>query len=67
MYSDYATDTKKHNIRESELDALIKFEIMDDNGPTQSWDAIDEKYGRVRAYQIAAKWPLDKVQGRRRR
>ena len=50
MYSDYATDTKKHNIRESELDALIKFEIMDDNGPTQSWDAIDEKYGRVRAY-----------------
>ena len=66
MYSNYATDTQKFNIKGSELDAIIKFEIMDDNGPTQSWEAIDEKYGRVRAYQVAANWPLPSDLRRRR-
>ena len=34
----------------SELDAVVKFEIIDDEGPTTSWANIDEKYGRVRAF-----------------
>ena len=42
---------------------MIKFEIIDDVNGDKSWGSIDEKYGRVRAFQVAENWPLNR--GRR--
>ena len=49
-FSDYSSNTQKYSLVNSELEALVKFEIINDEGPTTSWKNIDEKYGRVRAF-----------------
>ena len=53
----YATDTNKYNMKEQELDAVIKFEVMQP-GRTNSWEVLTERYGRIVAYQVAQKWPF---------
>ena len=49
-FSNYSTDSEKFNLGNSELDVIIKFEIISDGSNTRSWESIDEKYGRVSAY-----------------
>ena len=52
-FTNYETDTKQYNIANSELDALVKLEILDRPGGsigTRSWESLDEKYGRIVAF-----------------
>ena len=58
-FSDYDTDTAAYNIAGSELDALVKFEVLDRDGTigTRSWESLDEKYGRIEAFQVEYRWP----------
>ena len=51
-FVNYATDTSKYNMKEQELDAVIKFEVMQP-GRTNSWEVLTERYGRIVAYQVA--------------
>ena len=37
-------------MQDQELDAVIKLEIMGEDGKTRSWDAFDDSYGRIMAY-----------------
>ena len=56
-FVNYATDTNKYNMREQELDAVIKFEVMQP-GRTNSWEVLTERYGRIVAYLVAQEWPF---------
>ena len=41
------------------LEVSMKVEIIDFYGlETQTWDYIDDRYGRIVAYQVAEEWPL---------
>ena len=37
---------------------MIKFEIINDDTGNRSWPAINEKYGRVIAYQVKKDWSI---------
>lgn len=52
-YTSYASAIERNNLFDYELDAMVKFEIISDTEPSKSWESIDEKFGRVRAFQVA--------------
>ena len=54
-YISYQTDATKYNLEEQNLDVIIKFEVLPTTptGQIRSWDAIEDKYGRLLAYQAA--------------
>ena len=52
-YHNYEHDDTVYNIANSELDALVKLEILDrpdGTKGTRSWESLDEKYGRIVAF-----------------
>lgn len=51
-YASYITDATKFNLEEQDLDVVVKFEVLPTTptGVVRSWDAIEEKFGRVVAY-----------------
>ena len=52
-YVNYATDVSQYNMKEQELDAVIKFEVMDDVLGTRSFEVFDDRFGRIVAYSVA--------------
>lgn len=57
-FTNYETDDELYNLEQNETEAVIRFEMMQENGETWSWDKLDDRFGRVIAYQVAEKWPL---------
>ena len=54
----YHKSSDKYNLKQHEFEAMIRVENM--SGPkTTSHDHISEKYGRIVAHQVSAKWPLE--------
>ena len=59
-FLNYQTDATKFNLEEQELDVLIKFEVLptEPDGEVRSWEAIDDKLGRVIAYEAKQSYPF---------
>ena len=53
-YISYQTDATKFNLEEQNLDVILKFEALPTTptGSIRSWDAIEDKYGRLLAYEV---------------
>ena len=51
-FLNYQTDATKFNLEEQDLDVIVKFEVLPTTptGPVRSWDAMNDKFGRVIAY-----------------
>ena len=65
-YASYQTDATKYNLEEQELDVVVKFELLPETptGSVRSWEAIEEQYGRLVAYQVKQQRPfVDKYYG----
>ena len=56
----YARDDAVYDFSESELEAMIKFEVLNEDPAigTRSFPSIEDKYGRIVAYQVSQAWPL---------
>ena len=48
-FTNYARDSNKLNMQDQELDAVIKLEVYRAD-KVVSWEAFDDRYGRVVAY-----------------
>ena len=59
---DYLTDDEKFNLQDAQLDIVIELEIhsSDKSVDSRSWDALDEKFGRIIAQQVEVTWSYDK-------
>ena len=62
-FDDYPSADEEFSLEEAELEALITFQIATDDG-IQSFESIDQRYGRVQAYKVEAEWPLAETRRR---
>ena len=49
-FVNYETDTTTYNLEQNNLEAVIRFEMLQPNGETWSWENLDERFGRFVAY-----------------
>ena len=42
------------------MDVVLKFELLPEKAtdPVRSWDALEDKFGRIKAYQVAQEHPF---------
>ena len=59
-FLNYQTDATKFNLEEQDLDVLVKFELLPTKptDPVKSWDAINDRFGRVIAYEAKQQYPF---------
>ena len=51
----FSSEGEKLNLRDGKMDLMVKLEINSEKDPslTKSWPDVDEKYGRVVAFQVS--------------
>ena len=56
----YQTDATKFNLEEQDLDVIVKFELLPTTktGKVRGWEAIQEKFGRILAYEAKQQYPF---------
>lgn len=49
-FVNYETDLTRYNLEENNLEAVIRFEMMQPDGTTKYFEHLDDKYGRLVAF-----------------
>ena len=57
----YLTDDEKFNLLDGQFDPTVSVQVHSDdpNVESRSWDALDEKFGRIIAQQVEVLWEYD--------